>query len=381
MGFEYMVCHVDAITCPNYQTRIFKKSTMTTLKNSDIEVVAPNLNRRLSGVTSTIIRLVPLQAKSIGIVSFGPGLPDFVPKISFWRLLGLGFSKPASGNKRVWHARRNIEMLLGLFLTRILRHPYKLVFTSASQRRHSAYTRFLIRQMDGVIATSSATAAYLEVANTVILHGIPLQDFEPPENLQKAREEKGIPGKFVIGCFGRIRKQKGTDVFVEAMISLLPKYPDASAIVMGRATQSHQKFLGQLKAKVKKAGLSSRILFPGEVPVHEISQWYKTLSLFVAPQRWEGFGLTPLEAMGCAVPVVATKVGAFPEIIDHGNTGALIDAGNIQQTIAAVEKYLQSSTLTQSHGKNSQIHVHKLFKIERESREIVEFYRSVNNII
>ena len=345
--------------------------------NKQIQIIAPNLNRRLSGVTSTIVRLIPIQSKKTGIVSFGVGLPEFIPRISFLRLLTLGYTKTASGKHRIWHARRNVEMLLGLFLKHILRHPYKLLFTSASQRHHSAYTKFLIRQMDHVIATSSATAKYLEVPHSVILHGIPLEDFSPSDNVKAEREMKNIPGNFVIGCFGRIRKQKGTDVFVDAIIDLLPRFPDASAIVMGRATEGHTQFLAELKRKVKTANLQDRILFPGEVPVHEIAQWYKTLSLFVAPQRWEGFGLTPLEAMGCAVPVVATTVGAFPELVLDGKTGKLIEPGNVEQMVQAVEHYINDEKRTKTHGANALKHVHADFPIEREADEILSVYEQL----
>lgn len=347
--------------------------------DSEIEIIAPNLNRRLSGVTSTIVRLVPVQARTAGIVSFGVGLPDFIPQISLTRLLKLGSTNLVSGKPRIWHARRNVEMLLGLFLKHILRHSYKLVFTSASQRNHTAYTKFLIRKMDYVIATSSATAKYLEVPNSVILHGIPLEDFSPAKDVIAARLAKNIPGKFVIGCFGRIRKQKGTDVFVDAMIDLLPRHPGASAIVMGRATESHAKFLQELKQKVAANDLADRILFPGEVPVHEIAGWYKLLSLFVAPQRWEGFGLTPLEAMGCGVPVVATKVGAFPEIVNDGINGKLIEPGHIKQMVKAVEIYINNPQLTTKHGKNALAHVHEFFPIEREAEEILKVYEKVQN--
>lgn len=345
--------------------------------NPQIQIIAPNLNRRLSGVTSTIVRLIPIQSKKTGIISFGVGLPDFIPRISIFRLLTLGYTKTVSGKPRIWHARRNVEMLLGLFLKHILRHPYKLLFTSASQRHHSAYTKFLIRRMDHVIATSSATAKYLEVPHTIILHGIPLEDFSPAEKIEVERKSKNIPGEFVIGCFGRIRKQKGTDVFVDAMIKLLPRYPDASAIVMGRATEGHTQFLAELRSRVKDAGLQDRILFPGEVPVHEIAQWYKTLSLFVAPQRWEGFGLTPLEAMGCAVPVVATTVGAFPELVLNGKTGALIDPGNVEQMSEAVERYINDENRTKTHGAKALKHVHVDFPIEREAEEILAVYEQL----
>ena len=77
-----------------------------------------------------------------------------------------------------------------------------------------------------------------------------------------------------------------------------------------------------------RAGLQDRILFLPEVPVEEMPRWYQALDLLVAPQRWEGFGLTPLEAMACGVPVIATTVGAFDELVVEGETGRLIPPGD-----------------------------------------------------
>lgn len=345
---------------------------------SSITAIAPNLNRRLSGVTSTIVRLVPLQAHK-GVASFGVGLPDFVPRLYLWQLLRLGFVKTQDGKPRVWHARRNVEMLLGLFLRHVMRQNLKLLFTSASQRHHSRYTKFLINRMDHVIATSKATAKYLKVPNTVILHGINLDQFEPAKDIKALRNANGIPGEFVIGCVGRIRKQKGTDVFVDAMIKLLPDYPKASAIVLGRATASHQSFLEGLKEKVAKAGLSDRILFPDEVPVHKIAIWYQMMTLFIAPQRWEGFGLTPLEAMGCGVPVIATTVGAFPELIVEGETGTLIEPGNVTAMIEAARRYLNDPHRVKNQSETAHSHVHESFPIEREAEAILTVYDRLRN--
>ena len=81
------------------------------MNHEDIKVIAPNFKKRWSGVTSTIFRLLPLQAKQINIVTVGPSLPDNLPKISFMALLALSTIKP-----RVWHARRNLEMLGGLMM-------------------------------------------------------------------------------------------------------------------------------------------------------------------------------------------------------------------------------------------------------------------------
>ena len=120
---------------------------------SGIDVIAPNLKKRFSGVTSTVVRLVPLQAREIAIAGTGPALPDEMPQIALSTLPLMPRSGPSG--PRVWHARRNTEMLAGLMLKWLLRKNFRMLFTSAAQRRHSAYTRWLLRRMDHVVATSA----------------------------------------------------------------------------------------------------------------------------------------------------------------------------------------------------------------------------------
>lgn len=341
---------------------------------SRVDVVAPNLKFRLSGVTSTIIQLLPLQARKIGIAALGPGLPDSLPRMRWWQLPRL-FSRPASGRRRVWHARRNIEMLAGLVL-RLLGAPLHLVFTSASQRQHTRWTRFLIARMDAVVATSAKTAGYLLTPNTVIMHGIDTARFAPPANRDEAAKAVGLDGDHAyVGCFGRVRLQKGTDLFVDAMIALLPKYPQWRAVVAGRTTVEHKAFQAELRAKVEAAGLADRILFVGEH--RDIERWYRALTLFVAPQRWEGFGLTPLEAMATGVPVVATDVGAFSELVADGLTGTIVPRDDLAAMIAAVERYLADHALAARHGDAALAHARRTFPLEREADQLIDIYRGL----
>lgn len=336
----------------------------------EIEVIAPNLKRRLSGVTATIVRLVPIQAGMIGIAATGPGLPPEVPHLPLWRMAFLPRNR-----RRVWHARRNTEMLLGLFLRTVFRRKLAMLFTSASQRHHSGYTKWLIGKMDGVVATSQKTAGYLDRPADVILHGIDTETFCPAPNRSALRTRLGLPDGVLIGCYGRIRHQKGTDAFVDAMIQLLPDYPDATALAMGRATEKHEVFLKDLKARVADAGLADRILFPPEVPVDQVASWYQALDLYVAPQRWEGFGLTPLEAMSCGVPSVATRVGAFEELIVEGRTGALVPAGDIVSLAEATRRYLADPVMRAAAGQAARAHVLAGFRIEDEAAKLVAVYR------
>jgi mannosyltransferase len=337
-----------------------------------IEVLAPNLKRRLSGVTATIARLVPVQARAIGIVAAGPGLPEAVPQIGLGRVLMLP-RRPW----RVWHARRNTEMALGLILRHLLRKRLRLLFTSASQRRHTGYTRWLIARMDRVVATSSASAAYLEVPCTVIRHGIDTDAFRPAADRAALRADLGLPEGVLAGCYGRIRHQKGTDAFVAAMLALMPDHADLHAVILGRATPEHREFDAGLRARVAEAGLARRFHFMGEARVDEMPRWYAALDLFVAPQRWEGFGLTPLEAMAAAVPVVATTVGAFPELVVDGETGALVPPGEPAAIARALAPLLADPAARARMGEAARAHVARHFRLEAEAAALVALYREM----
>lgn len=342
---------------------------------SRVHVVVPNFKKRLSGVTSTIIQLVPLQAKQIGIATLGPGLPDHLPKLRWWQVPGL-LRRPQGAALRVWHARRNPEMLAGVVLRDVFRAPLKLVFTSASQRHHTRWTKFLIRRMDAVIATSRKTAAYLDVPNTVVMHGIDTDRFHPPADRAEAARELGLdPDRLHIGCFGRIRHQKGTDLFVDAMIELLPRHPRWSAVVAGRATPEHKGFEAGLRERVERAGLGDRILFVGEHT--DIERWYRPLSLFIAPQRWEGFGLTPLEAMASGVPVVATDVGAFSELIEDGVTGTLIPRDDLGAMVVAAQRWMGDKTRRKEAMAAGRAHALALYKLDGEVQRLDGIYASI----
>ena len=340
---------------------------------ADIEVVAPNLKRRLSGVTATVVRLIPVQARMIGIVATGPGLPPALPHIPLARAASLPRDR-----WRVWHARRNTEMALGLILRHLLRRRYRLLFTSAAQRRHKGFTRWLIRQQDALIATSPQAASYLERPATVILHGVDLSVFHPAPDRAALRATLGFaPEDIVIGCFGRVRAQKGVDLLVEAALRLFPDRPRARLILSGRITSDNQAFADDLKARIAQAGLSDRIRFLGELPWEDVVRNYQALDLFAAPARWEGFGLTPLEAAACGVPTVAARVGAYETLIRDGETGSLVPRDDADALTAALARWLDDDAARAAAGAAARAHVAQNHAIEGEARAIVAVYRKL----
>ncbi|OPB32061.1 glycosyltransferase family 4 protein [Bartonella sp. AR 15-3] len=342
------------------------------LKETDI--IVPHFKKRLSGVTTTIIHLVPLQRKQgIYISTLGIGLPKNLPALSFKDLFGL-WKSPVGKSFRIWHARRNIEMLCGIFLRDVLKMKLKLIFTSASQRYHKPFTKWLIRRMDKVIATSERTGKYLEVPHKVIMHGVDLERFSPPKTIDDCFSASGLSGQYAIGCFGRIRYLKGTDLFVDAMLKLLPRYPDWTAIIAGRTTVKHYNFEKQLRRKIATAGLSDRIIFLGEI--QDTPLWYRRLSLYVAPSRREGFGLTPLEAMASQTAVVASNAGMYEELIREG-TGTVVSAGDRVALTEAIELYFSDLEKTIMAGKKALTYVQTHFPLEKEAIAIGHVYKEM----
>jgi mannosyltransferase len=226
--------------------------------------------------------------------------------------------------------------------------------------------------MDAVIATSERSGSFLEVPYTVVPHGTDFEHFHPARDSADDYASTGLPGKYAVGCTGRIRHQKGTDLFVDAMIRLLPKYPDWTAVITGRTTSDNVAFERELKAKVSAASLAQCIFFIGDV--EDIAVWYRRFTLFVAPSRQEGFGLTPLEAMASQTAVVTSDAGSFPIMIKPGVNGAIVPAADGDALVAAIEPYLRDPDHTRQTGRAALEFVQANFSLAAEARGIRAVY-------
>jgi mannosyltransferase len=278
----------------------------------------------------------------------------------------------------IWHARRNNEMIVGVAL-RSLGWPLKLVFTSAAQRHHSWITRALIRRMDAIIATSERSASYLKRDATVIPHGVDTDRYAPPADRAVAFSEAGLPGRYAIGCFGRVRAQKGTDLFVAAMCALLPKYPDFSAVIVGSVTPDQRGFLRGLEARVAQAGLGERVRFLGELPIDEVPRWYQRILIYCFTSRNEGFGLTLLEAMAAGVALVASRAGSAERLVTDGETGVLVPPGEVGALIAALEPLMRDPERAAEMGRKARARVMAEFSVDAEVARIAAVYQTVLN--
>jgi mannosyltransferase len=337
-------------------------------RQDEIAVITPNLKRRLSGVTATVVRLVPVQNARFGVWATGPGLPPEVPQIPLTRALTL------PGGPRVWHARRNVEMVLGLAARHVLRRDLRLVFTSAAQRRHTAFTRALIALMDAVVATSTQAASYLERPARVVTHGVDTVAFRPARDRGALRQRLGLAPGIWVGSFGRLRPQKGTDLLVDAMLQLMPSRPGLHCLLVGAADD--ERFLDGLRARIEAARLAGRIVFRPHLDWSALALHHAAMDVYAAPPRWEGFGLTPLEAMASGVPVVATRVGAFPDIVVPA-AGRLVPPDDGAALAVALGELLEDGPLRTRMGRAAREHVVARHPIEGEAEALIAVYREL----
>ncbi len=339
-----------------------------------LELILGNSNKRFSGVTSTMLQVLPYQQEQAEVYVLGKHhVSSNVTVISFGKAIRLFRRQPVNGKSRVFHARRNDEMIQALILQNLFGCKFKIVFTSTAQRKKSWLTRWLMNQMDGLVTTCSAAAKYMDTpADVVVPHGVEtktIQNAAPMETLD-------LPFKYSVGIFGRVREQKGVDLLVDALISILPEKEDWGAFIVGEITPEQASFKNKLTQALDVAGLGHRVLFTDKVKFEQLPRYFQTVDIVCALSINEGFGLTVLEGLAAGKPVVATKAGAWPDIVSS-DVGRLIEVGDKNALCSALKELMKSDSLRREMGHAGKLLVDKQYTVSREAGQLISFFKSL----
>ncbi|MCP4319232.1 MAG: glycosyltransferase family 4 protein [Hyphomicrobiales bacterium] len=341
------------------------------------ELIVTNMHRNFTGVSATATAVVQQQAERYRMRLAGRALPECPEPVSLWRAIQLSRA-PAQGRSHVlWHVRRNNEMRAALWARDVMKLPIRIVFTSSAQRRHSAFPRWLISRMDAVIATTEEAAAFVPNVEAIVHHGVDTNRFCPPQDRAAAWKQTGHPGNFGIATIGRIRPEKGTDLFVDTMIRLLPDLPNATALIIGKATPAHRSFQAELQRRIETAGLSQRIIFTGEIAAARLPDLVASLSLLVAAPRYEGYGMTPLEAMASGVPIVAGNAGFFASFVGDNKAGTIVEKPEAAALATAALSILGNPMELALKGGNARNRAIEQFGIASEVDGIHKVYETL----
>jgi len=159
----------------------------------------------------------------------------------------------------------------------------------------------------------------------LVYNGFDVADFD-------ARQSQALvphrPGEIVIGNAGRLTRQKGQRLLLDAA-ALLKSQPLPFRVLIAGAGELE----AELKAQAASLGLSDNVEFLGFVT--DMKAFHKSIDIFVLPSLWEGFGFVLAEAMCMGRPVAAFNVSSIPEVVEHGRTGLLCppEAGPLAETL------------------------------------------------
>jgi len=155
------------------------------------------------------------------------------------------------------------------------------------------------------------------------------------------------PGCTVIGTVGRIQDVKNHAGLVDAFIALRALLP-AHADSLRLAIVGDGPLLAALHAKVAAAGIADLVWLPGART--DIAEILRSLDIFCMSSLAEGTPGSALEAMATSLPVVGTRVGGLPEVIDEGITGMLVPPADAPAMAAALARYVEAPDLARQHG-------------------------------
>ena len=353
-------------------------------KNSNYlpDVIITNIHSKYSGVTTTIKNLYLEQKKEVDIGIFGSPISNSNSRVSLIDIFYYGYQLPKNKKFRIIHTRRNNEILFSLILKYIFRIPLKIIFTSVKISKFSIIPTFLVSKVDNIIVTQKKCIDFLPKKSNIvgiIPHGIDIKYFTNNSN-EITDDYYNLKNKFVISCFGRVRSLKGVDIFVKALIKVLPKYTNIIGLIVGNNDVQDIFFKNNLLSLIKTNKLEDRIIFTGFISsITDCEYIFNNTNLCVCVPRYEGFGLTPIEAMACGIPVIASDTGYFSNIIENRKNGIVIPVNDIDSLCKELIYYIENKNLLLEMKDKCINKVNNNFSIERESKSINLIYNKIWN--
>jgi glycosyltransferase involved in cell wall biosynthesis len=202
----------------------------------------------------------------------------------------------------------------------------------------------------------------------VMYNAIDLEKFAPGDNKRDLHRELGVDLKTnLILAVAHARPEKGLEHLIEAVPSVLKWHPDTMFVFCGGGPLEPD-----LRALGERLGVSDNIRFLGVRD--DINQIMEDSYVVVLPSLAEAFGIVVLEAMAMRKPVVASRVGGIPEIVEHGSTGLLVPPADAGALASAVADLLRSPAEAESMGVAGRRRVEQNFDVNKRTLEEIEIY-------
>ncbi|MGH2499509.1 MAG: glycosyltransferase [Candidatus Limnocylindria bacterium] len=221
--------------------------------------------------------------------------------------------------------------------------------------------RRAVRESAAIVAASEIEAGELTALYwadparlAIVPCGVDLEVFRPVRQADARRATGRDQCERIVLFVGRIEQIKGIDVLLKALGLLFFRRPELRAevclLVVGGALDaeddaSDREKIAELRRLVHDNRMEANVDFVGSRDQEQLALYYAAADVCAVPSLTESFGLVALEAMACATPVVATRVGGLQTVVEDGESGLLVPAGDYQALAAAMARVLTDHRL------------------------------------
>jgi teichuronic acid biosynthesis glycosyltransferase TuaC len=253
---------------------------------------------------------------------------------------------------------------------------YKSFLNIVEQLNDMVIGKSVLRHADRITTVSKETKKYVlrlgadKTKTSVIYNGVDTDLFRPA-NKNQSRKKLGLPNnRKIVLSVRRLVYKNGLDTLIESVPKVAQKHPDVLFVVAGKGPSRKL-----IEDRIKELGISQNIKLAGFVPDEQLPLYYDAADIFMLPSAsGEGLPLVLLEAMACGVPVIATKVGGTPEIVNHMKNGVLVPPIDTEAMAEATSKLLSEEKLRTTIGEEARRNVENRFTWTENVRQLQEVY-------
>jgi len=190
-----------------------------------------------------------------------------------------------------------------------------------------------------------------------------------PAELAGFRSRWALPGERIVFFVGRLVREKGLEVLIDAIPHVLAAHPDAKFVIAGGGWHGH------LWERAAALGVGEKVVFTGFVAEADLPRLYALAEVAVFPSVYEPFGIVALEAMAAGVPVVTSDIGGFREVVRHGETGIHTWANNPESLAWGINLVLSDGALARRLREAGKREVEARYRWGAIAEQTLQIYR------
>lgn len=240
---------------------------------------------------------------------------------------------------------------------------------------HKIIIKTVLLRAQKILSTSrimaEETQKYTNKTVTVTPFGVDVNLFYPEKRFSLFNKND-----FVIGTIKSMEKKYGIDILIKSFAEVKTIHPTLplKLLIVGDGS-----LLNYYKKMVYDLGLSDYTIFTGYIAPEQIPNYQNMLNIscILSREESESFGVSAIEASACGIPVIATKIGGLPEVVENNITGILVEVDNVTQVVEAINKLINDDSLRSKMGKNGRKKVIDHFEIKKCVSIMLSIYKSL----